>query len=299
MSSSPEFQPLRISHKEIIQKYLPSQGLLFCEFSFVNLFLWGDSYPVEWAIWKEKLVLYSTSQGYLFLPEHESCSPEELRELSQVTQENGRSGNIFFLRRDYAEPRRNLLEPFFIMENQRDYADYIYESPALAHLKGSKFAKRRNQINQFYKQNRHVKCIPLHPELYEEYKPLLKRWSRGKDTYEISQIEEERKALCRAFTFYKDLELQGLVLYADNHVAGLSLFSKCNEDFGLVHFEKADVRYKGAYQVINKETAKILEKQCPYINREQDLGIPGLRHAKESYLPYRLLETSFLYPRKE
>lgn len=295
MKNSLGLHPLNIADKETFLPYIPSRGLLSCEFSFVNLFLWGDSYPIEWGIWQNKLILYSVSQDYLFLPDHENCSPEELKELSRKAQEEGKRGDIFFLKKDYIEPLKSFLEPFFVLEYRRDYADYIYSAENLAHLKGSKFSKRRNQINQFYKHNRHVRCIPLHPELYAEYAPLLERWSRGKNTYEASQIAEEKKALCRAFRFYEELELQGLVLYADNHVAGLSFFSKGNEDFGLVHFEKADIRYKGAYQVINKETAKVLENQCPFINREQDLGIPGLRHAKESYFPEHLLEVCFLY----
>ena len=294
MSSSLSLKPLEIEDKEAFLGYFPSQGLLSCENSFVNLFLWGDSYPIKWGVWQERLVLYSE---YLFLPEHQKCSPQELDELSRKAREGGRSGNIFFVNGEYVASQQALLEKYFTLEYRRDYADYIYKAERLAHLKGAKLAKRRNQINQFYKKNRHVRCIPLHPELYGEYTPLLERWSRGKKTYEASQIGEEKKALCLAFRYYKELELQGLVLYAGNHVAGLSLFSKCNEDFGLVHFEKADIHYTGAYQVINKETAKILEPQCTYINREQDLGIPGLRHAKESYLPDYLLETFFLYPK--
>ena len=298
MNTFPQLQPLDISDREALLSHIPSRGFLSCEFSFVNLFLWGDSYPVAWGIWQNKLILHSVSQDYLFLPEHENCSPEELTELSRKAMEKGESGNIFFIKKDYVESFKSSLDSFFVLEPRRDYADYIYRAENLAHLKGSKLSKRRNQINQFYKHNRHVRCIPLHPKLYAEYTPLLERWSRVKETYEASQIAEEEKALCRAFRFYEELELRGLVLYADKHVVGISFFSKCNEDFGLVHFEKADIRYKGAYQVINKETAKVLENQCPFINREQDLGIPGLRHAKESYLPEHLLEFYFLYPKQ-
>ncbi len=297
MSPSLSLKPLEIGDKKVFLEHFPSQGLLSCEYSFVNLFLWGESYPVEWGVWHNKLILYSPYQECLFLPEHEKCSPQELDELSRKAREEGRSGNVFFVNREYAASQEALLERYFTLENRRDYADYMYKSEHLAHLKGGKLSKRRNQINQFYRKNRHVRCIPLHPELYSEYTPLLERWSRGKKTYEASQIGEEKKAICRAFRHYRELGLQGLVLYAGNHVVGIALFSKCNEDFGLVHFEKADIRYTGAYQVINKETAKILERQCSYINREQDLGIPGLRHAKESYLPEFLLETCFLYPK--
>ncbi len=298
MTSPLSLKPLEIEDRKTFLEHFPSRGLLSCEYSFVNLFLWGDSYPVEWGLWQGKLLLRSLPQDYLFLPEHRNCSVEELKELSQTARSEGWSGAIFFLDETYAKLQQPALEKHFTLEYSREYADYIYRAEHLAHLKGAGLAKRRNQINQFYKKNRHVRCIPLHPELYSEYTPLLERWSRGKKTYEAAQIEQEKKAICRAFRYYKELELQGLVLYADNYVVGISLFSRCNEDFGLVHFEKADIRYTGAYQVINKETAKILEQQCPYINREQDLGIPGLRHAKESYLPDHLLGTCFLYPKE-
>ncbi len=264
----------------------------------MNLFLWQDSYPIKWCFWKDWLVLASVAQDYLFFPHHGTMSPQELTELSRLARKEGKGGNVFFVNQTYVEEHRAELEGYFSCTYRQDYSDYIYKTETLAHLGGTKLAKRRNQINQFYRQVRHPRCMPLRPERYEEYASLLERWNRGKDPNHARRIAEERKALSRAFEFYDALGLQGRVLFGDHHVLGLSLFSVLNDDCGIVHFEKADVRYKGAYQVINKEVARVFETQhIPFVNREQDLGIPGLRHTKESYMPEHFLGTYFLYPR--
>ncbi|MCG8619009.1 MAG: phosphatidylglycerol lysyltransferase domain-containing protein, partial [Desulfobacterales bacterium] len=100
---------------------------------------------------------------------------------------------------------------------------------------------------------------------------------------------EEAAAIEKAFDNWDRLGLEGLVVTVDDNIAAFAVFSPLNLDTFNVHFEKANIAYKGAAQVINQETARYLSDRAVYINREQDLGIPGLRQAKMSYDPHRLL----------
>jgi hypothetical protein len=98
----------------------------------------------------------------------------------------------------------------------------------------------------------------------------------------------ELSAMEKAFDHFEDLGLEGLALMADRQMVAFSIFSPLNHDTWNVQFEKSDFDYKGAAQVINHQTALYLKDRCRYINREQDLGIKGLRQAKMSYEPETL-----------
>ncbi len=103
----------------------------------------------------------------------------------------------------------------------------------------------------------------------------------------------EKYALYTGLANLNELELEGLLLLAGDTPVALSLGSRLNETVFDVHFEKADADIPGAYPLINREFARYIQKKCPeirYFNREDDMGLPGLRRAKESYTPDLLLE---------
>jgi len=105
-------------------------------------------------------------------------------------------------------------------------------------------------------------------------------------------------ALRRAFELFDDLEGEGLVVLVDGRVVAFSIFSRHIDGTCLVNFEKADHGMSGLSQYLNRVTAeRLLGKGCLFVNREQDLGIPGLRKSKRSYDPDFLLENYSLIPR--
>ena len=112
-----------------------------------------------------------------------------------------------------------------------------------------------------------------------------------------TRVENERKAINRALNHYCELGFEGLMLMAGNELKAYAVFSRINSNSYTVQFEKADLECKGASQVITNQTAKYLLDKCEFINREQDLGIEGLRHAKQSYMPILMLKDYYLVPK--
>jgi len=109
------------------------------------------------------------------------------------------------------------------------------------------------------------------------------------ETKPAKDLEDEFTAIERAFENFDRLGFEGIALWVKNRLVAFCVFSRLNHDTYNIQFEKSDIAFKGAAQVINQETTKYLRNKCVYLNREQDLGIKGLRQAKLSYEPERLI----------
>ena len=122
---------------------------------------------------------------------------------------------------------------------------------------------------------------------------LSLEWENGSSRTD-HPLSIESKAIGRAIEYFDDLKLEALGLFSSNRLEAYSVFSRFCNDTCLVHFEKSNPEQKGAFQTINHETAKYLKDKCLFINREQDLGLPGLRKAKQSYHPDFMISTYML-----
>ena len=173
---------------------------------------------------------------------------------------------------------------FHVVAN-RDSANYVYRTEDLATLAGSHYAKKRNLIQQATRLYP-WRIEPLGPQHSPECLAVSDDIAAKRTTVTLQQ---EGQALATAIREFGALRLQGLLLRIDQRPAAFSIFDRLNPTTALVLFERALRNEKGLYQVINQETARAIAAQgLPFINREEDLGDPGLRRAKLSYHPVRL-----------
>lgn len=179
---------------------------------------------------------------------------------------------------------------FYIPE--RDYFDYIYLREDLSLLKGKKYQSKRNHINNFKKRYEY-EYAPITPDLITQCLKLECTWYKANKTEDDAEdLNYERISMTYALNHFDELGLLGGALLVDGKVIAFTFGAPINHDTFGVHVEKADVNYEGAYTVINQEFASRLPEKFIYVNREEDLGIPGLRQAKLSYNPVILLEKS-------
>jgi uncharacterized protein len=176
----------------------------------------------------------------------------------------------------------------FEVAPQRDNANYVYAAQALAELPGRSHAKKRNLIAQaarLYEWS----VEPLRPEHLTDCLSIADDIAAKRTPESGVTLDQETQALECALRLIGPLELQGLLLRVDGQPAAFSIFERLGPDTAVVLFERALRRHKGLYQVINQETARLLvTRGYELINREEDLGDPGLRQAKLSYHPLRL-----------
>jgi hypothetical protein len=172
----------------------------------------------------------------------------------------------------------------------------VYRVDALCELLGATLGKKRNLIKQFEREYpvHSVENIDLNN--LDDAGKLAVRLNSSLPPSRFRNVEES--ALRRAFTYWSQLDLEGLLLRVEQKPVAVAVFSRINHDTWDIHFEKAEREIKGAAQVINHETAIYLRDRAYYLNREQDLGLPGLRKAKHSYSPDLLLKRYALTRKK-
>ena len=165
------------------------------------------------------------------------------------------------------------------------HADYIYLANDLATLPGRKYQPKRNFINRFTSRyNYDFKAVSA--DNLEDCLYLNRVWCDQKG---IDNSDPEQLALGRAFDNFFSLNLRGWILYADSAPAAFAIGSEINHDTFCIHIEKCDAIFEGASAMINNLVATELAEQYIYINREDDLGLEGLRRAKQSYYPAIML----------
>jgi hypothetical protein len=171
---------------------------------------------------------------------------------------------------------------FSIVED-RDNADYIYEKQSLIDLVGQTLHKKLAHVNKFIKEHPERILLPSDIAPKEDMLKVLSNWADNKDTV------EDYQATKLAIDNQEKLQLTGSVLYSKDTPIAFTLGENDNDRRFIIHIEKALTQYKGVYQYINRAFASELHDSIVEINREQDLGIPGLRQAKMTYQPSSFL----------
>jgi len=176
----------------------------------------------------------------------------------------------------------------FVQAEHRDMDNYIYLAEDLALLPGKKYQAKRNLLHQFEKnhtwtsENISVENIPA---CLEVINTIYSQQELDSNSF----LAFELRALTFILTHFPRFQEMGILIRINAKPAAFSIFEHLNSSTAVVHFEKAIRQYKGLYQLVNRETAKIiLKKGYKYINREEDLGIEGLRKTKLSYHPLEL-----------
>jgi len=285
-SRFPEFKCIELEDRDIISRYARDYALTSCEYSFANLYSWKDVHQRSWCRYHDRLLILDITNDNLFLPAGADLSAGGLAYLSGELRKLDLSGDVTMVPQAYLE-RHPDLEKYYRIEKQRDAADYIYNVENLTALRGRKLQKKKNLIAQFRRACPDYTVVPIVDGLKTDCRRLAQELLAR--NLKISRsIREEHTALGRALANFEETGFEGLALVAGGRLAAFSAFSRLNDDMYDIHFEKADPAFKGAAQVINYETAAYLAPRCQFVNREQDLGIEGLRQAKRSYAPERI-----------
>ena len=271
-----------------------------CEYNFANLYMWGPVYKILFCEFRKgPLVLIGRDDTLLF-PVNQDIAKEDLVRLSRAFSEAGGSGRISQVPGEFLKGNPGLGECFAV-ESDRDFADYLHLSANLVELSGEKLRKKRNLVSQFRRNHPDAQLCPLEPGCFHGCMGLARQTLDDANP----ELQDEFQAISRAMetpaqdartTVFERLGLEGLALQLHGELIAFSVFSPNADGACTVHYEKSDHRYKGAAQLINLATAKSALGRFDYINREQDLGIPGLRQAKLSYDPDLILQNFTLSP---
>lgn len=285
-----DFQKIDPFHREEFNRYLHSSRERGCEYSFANLNLWGRQQAAFVGGFLVVFAQFEKRSVYPF-PIGQGDIKPVLDAIIHDAKARGIVCRISGMNADDCMLLEELFPGQFRFYPDRDSCDYVYKIEDLATLKGRKLQKKRNHLNKFKASRPDCQISPLDESNLEAAREMVQKW------YEIKQEENpqedyhlEQRAIFRAFRHMRELGLEGLALTEKGRVIAMTMGSRLSQNTFDIHFEKA--LDEGAYVAVNQAFAAYLLKKYPeiqYLNREEDMGLPGLRKAKLSYHPDHLV----------
>lgn len=287
-----DFQRIDLSKREQYNEFLMHCVERGCEYSLVNLYIWGRQ---RVAFLHGCLALFSQferSSVYPF-PIGDGDIGAVLDAIIHDARARGLECRLTSLTAADCALLEERYPGQFRFHPDRDGCDYIYDINNLADLPGRKYQRKRNFLNRFRQNHPDCTLVPISPSHLPQVEQMLTQWYQNRRTPETQDAYHmEQVALRRAFEKWDELGLEGVALLENDRILAMAVGSFLTQDTFDVHFEKALEEIDGAYAAINQGFAAHLREKYPalrYLNREDDLGLPGLRQAKLSYYPERLV----------
>ena len=287
------FQRLKLSQREEFNRILLSCPTRGCEYSFANQYLWGNQ---KAAFVDGCVAIFAHFHGRSVYPY--PIGPGDRRAVLEKILVDAAERGIPCRITGMTEADRAELEGWFpdtfVIRSDRDSFDYVYAVDDLADLRGRKFQKKRNHFNRFRAEHPDYEVRELNPCNMHQALGMVDDWYRNRlKTDPHGNYMLENIALARAFQNYAGLGMEGIVLVDGGEVVAVTMGSRLSEDTFDIHFEKAREDVDGAYNAVNCEFARFLRLKYPevkFLDREDDLGLEGLRKAKLSYNPHHMVE---------
>lgn len=287
----PLFAPISLQMRSELHPHFLNLTAGISEFTFSNIFLFRHGYDYHLSRFAEgKYIITGTKHGKKFFSCPWGLPPKEI--LLELFSKHDYLKN---LNEQQVEQERAFLESLgFEIREDRDNWDYVYSAQEMAELEGKKFHKKRNHVHAFfneYPEGFDGRVMTNSAQDTDQALSVLEIWQSYREDRADYQPSKE------AIEFRQELGLSGYLwtlkgqplAYAQGEaVQGGKTF--------VIHFEKADGAVKGAYQAVFQHWSQELKNHHELINREQDLGEPGLRQAKETYRPVVFVHKFQVWP---
>jgi uncharacterized protein len=281
-------EKLGIEHKELLVPRFKAVKTSLSEYTFPNLFLFRANHGYEVVQDEEVFIKGRTYDGHAYLMPTSDVRLLDKAYLKELIRE------VEFL---FPLPEEWLTafnaEEFEVTFAEGD-ADYVYTVEKISTYKGRNLHKKRNLLKQFLELHTHD-ARPLTNDRLDEARFVLKDWLK---TSQLNVEETDFGPCVEALDRYEELVLCGGIYYANDEPAGFVLGEELNPETFVLHFAKARTKFKGVYQYLFNNFAKILPPSYKYLNLEQDLDRENLRVFKSSYVPDVLLKKARVKLRK-
>lgn len=282
---------------------LPCMQTGDCNLSIFSIVGRSEQYKIKYAIINNSLVLYF--QPYKEAPEawvlpKECCQNFDLiKEIETYSKELNRPVVIYGRFTEITASAEHWL-PYrnFLTISSNSWWDYLYEREKFVKLEGRKLHGKRNFIKRFWTAHSNAQFLPINNENIQQCREFLAKWYE--DYGEITEdLRFEGQAIEKCFNHWDKFQVTGGMLIDDGKVLGFTFGSMVSEDIFAVHIEKADRTVTGAYPALAQQLAMALPENVAYLNREEDLGIAGLRKAKQDWYPTGVVRKTYLKLEKE
>lgn len=286
-----EFKKIEVNS---IQEMLPFYAMrhnMTCDSVFLESYVWKDYYNVRYAIWENKALLWLMENEGRCFSAMPLCREEDLPGAFAAIEEyfNEELGYplVINLADEYAVKYLNLPEDKYLVEEQVDSRDYLYNGDAMRSLAGKKLHKKKNRVNAFKREYegryeyRRLCCSDSH-----DVWVFLDRWRQQKGEEVEEHLDYEVKGIHDILKNCSEFSIHMGGVYIDGQMEAFTIGSyNPVENMAVIHIEKANPEINGLYQFINQQFLIEEFPEVEWVNREDDMGLEGLRKAKMTYYP--------------
>lgn len=288
-----DFKPLALMDRAVLEPYIQPQLFENSELTFADMYIWRKSWRVEWAIELDALYMRVRMPGkclmYPVMPRDGQLTRAQLELAIAEMRSASLRPVMTSVSEGYLERVKRAMPAGWEFKELPDFEDYVYRAQDLASLTGRRYHGKRNHVARFMRtyEGRYA-YRPLSVCDVSECLRLWDRWyaerAGGMTTDERREAMQEREMVAEAFAAMNALGLRGGAVEIDGDMAAFTLGER-ERDIMFVRLEKAMDQYEGVYAFINREFAERGFEGITWINREEDMGIPGLKRSKQSYYP--------------
>ncbi len=277
----PEFKAIGLEDLGFIKDKIERCPPEASEVSFANTFIWRNFDHPRWTLVNDNLCLFfepPSEPPYFLQPIGDTRTRETIESCLTCAPRLARIPESFVA----------AFGKDFRCEPDRNNFDYVYLTEELTNLKGKRFDGKRNRIKKFEKNHR-WEYRRISSDCLSDCGKLLDEWIKAKAPQNGSMCGEQ-KAILEALANFEVLGFRGCAIEVQGQIGAFSIGEKLNPDTAVIHVEIVNPAYEGLAQLINREFVRNEWSNCRFINREQDLGLPGLRRAKASYYPDHMVK---------
>lgn len=278
----PDSRELTLEDKPVFDEIFRQWQPDISAYTFTNIFVWREPYSTRLSLWDGLYIVSNVTDGKMSILEPLGDGDKVGAVLGCLQSATDMPTNF----RAISQPLAIQLEKHNNLQvlYDRNNADYIYLAQDLIELGGRKYDGKRNFINRF-KQKYDYEYIKLSSALAEECHNFVKEWCEDKNCDESEGLSKERCAVYQMLAHMDELGLVGGAISVEGKMIAFGLAEALNDRTLVIHAEKGNTAYDGIYQLVNNQLCIHEAQGFEFVNREQDLGVPGLRKAKESYHP--------------
>ncbi len=311
ISQFPDYNLISLEDKGTVEKFLALDRQEMSECTFSNFYIWRDSYMIGLS-WLDSALIIRT-----FYPDgRQSClvplgTGNPIQYIKRMCKELTASietralrfiqgvpikPEMYFIPHYFGESQSGQKNMVKLLESvgfdvvpDRDNWDYVYMTKDLINLTGTKYHSKKKAIRKCLSK---YKCVlePISPKIVLECLKFQEEWCKQIDCTRYPSLIFENTAIVNSLREFENLDLTGAVIRIDGKIEALTIGERLNDNTAVIHFEKANAEVDGLYQVINNWFCREMLSDFEFVNREQDLGDPGLRRAKMSYHPNHMVE---------
>lgn len=292
-----KFQDISLEDKSQIESYTKQWACENAEMSFAHMYMWGSNQKIQYA--QENDILYikldfpeETTFLWPPIPKNKNITPDQYGEAVNKGISYLKSIGVEPSFRSVSSPFYELMQkscPDLVLHTAPWNFDYVYASQDLIELKGRKYHGKRGHIKKITTLYPEYEYCSLDSTMAQECMELYDRWRERRFEKTIDQYDE-RSSVERALFNLEALGLKGGCIKIEGAIRAFTIGEQILPDMFQIHIEKADDTIDGLYPLINRDFAADACAEVAYINREEDMGLEGLRKAKRSYYPVKMVE---------